>query len=668
MSPKEIFTPTTILILGVALLLPAAGLMLILFGKRKKKQGQSKFDAFFYRLYFEFKKVPFIKTYIRNKTRQMQAMSVFSKREVCIKVARYFSMTAIVTTITVIIALIMFDDLVSVVLCSFLAYLLPTTFIEKRIARTNHVVYYQMKYAVENLRLEYLRCYNVVEALENVQCGNRLVKIFDELRQVLVSANGELRLKEFYEITPFRPIQTLAQICYHINNTGDEMDQYGNSAFVEGLLVMLSDINEELERLNYQKMKFGKIEYLCLLPIPCIKIVESFFSANMPGTVILYKGPYGYIVHVAIIIVAIATFSMVSRINNPSAIEADDRIAFIKKLISIKSVRYFMHTIGPKNAKRRRLITLLHEAFSKKTVEEFYFEKLGYSVLAFIVLMLTFYSGVTIGKQFMLNNTQSLSMGANDDLSKYEKEDILALDNEYMDNIRAGYVYEEDELISFIRLSLPGLTDLQINEQISRLEKKYKFIESMYFRWYFIPIAFCLSILGWFVPGRALKMRIKLLKQEEEEEFLQIQTVMIILMSMNCDTMEALEYLSQLTRVHKEMFVDCYHSYASDPMAALAKMEERTPIPDFKRFINKLRLTVDELSLKEAFGDLKMDREHICRERDMTLRDNIDSKRRKCGSMVQIGFYMVIILLFVGPLMYLGMSEMMGGISSLQGL
>jgi hypothetical protein len=337
-------------------------------------------------------------------------------------------------------------------------------------------------------------------------------------------------------------------------------------------------------------------------------------------------------------------------------------------MIRYKLIYKFLRNIGPKNAKRRLLKRKLNNAFSKKSMEEFYLEKITYSLLAFCILIITFISGVVIGRDYISNNVQSLSMIAGDDLSAYKKEDILMMDNEYIMYRNAGHVYEEEELKTLVITAMPGLTDIQITDQIERLNKKYNFLQNMYFRWYFIPISFFLSLVGWILPDQVIKMRMRILKEEEEEEFLQIQTLMIILMSMNCDTMEAIEYLSQLTRVHKDMFLFCYHGYAAHPIESLAIMEEKTPIPDFKRFINKLKLTVDELSLNEAFSDLKMDREHICRERDMTLRDMIDRKRNLCGGLVKVGFIMVVLLLFMFPLLYLGYTEMMSGISTLQGL
>lgn len=658
-----------VLVLIGACLVMILSFILMAYGKKHKKmRSESKYTILLYKLYFEFSKLPIVKNYIRRLTRQLQKMSVYTKKEVFILVSKYFISTATIVVSTIVIALFLFDDIVSVVLCSILSYLLPTVVIEHRIARINHIVYTQLKYAVESLRLEYLRCNSVEEALLNAEVGKRLTRIFEELYNVLVASNGVLRLKEFYDLTPFRPIQTLAQICFHINNTGDQIDQHGNSAFVDALLVMTSDINQELERLDYQKIKFGKVEYLCLLPIPSIKIIEVFLSSNMPGTVVIYKGPIGYFLRVIIILTSIVTFSITARINNVSSLKDDDRILFFKRLLTYPYLYRLMKNLCPKNLKRRKITKRLFHAFSKKTVEEFYLEKLFYAVAAFVLILSTMLSGVKLGYRYMINNTQSLDLLASKEDERYTKDDILLMDYEYIACRDAGIIFAEEEITTFIKSYMPMLSDIKIQDQKSRLEKKYAFIKQMYFRWYFIPLSFFAAIAAWYIPNKSLKNREKTLKGEEEEEFLQIQTLMIILMSMNCDTMEAIEYLSQLTRVHKEMFLCGYHSYASNPIDALLKMEIKTPIADFKRFINKLKLTVDELSLDDAFSDLKMNREHIARSRDVVLREKIDTKRRYVGGLVKIGFTMAVILLFMFPLLYLGMRDLMGGLNTLQGL
>lgn len=669
LSKLEI-TPALAMALITAIILLVIGIY-IQTGAKKGKQGNAsnKTDDFFYRLYFEFKKVALIKRYIAIKTRQLQMMSVYTKKEVYTMVAKQFSLAATITAVTIIVALTLFDDFVSVSLCAAFSFILPSILFEKKMGRINHVVIYQLKYAVEAIRLEYLRCDSVVEALETATYGKRLVHIMDELHNVLISADGELKLKEFYELTPFGLIQSLAQICYHTNNTGDEKDQFGNSSFVEALLSMTQDINQELELLDYRKVKFGHLEYLCLVPVLAIKPIEWFLLTYMPATAMIFHGTLGYVIRVAIILESMIAFTVVSRRNNISVLKEDDRIQVIVRLLSNNSMNRFIKTISPKNIKRRRLKAQLQNAFSKKCVEEFWLEKLLYSVVIFVILILTFSGAVNLGKSYMRSNTSSLNMLASkDEMGAFKQEDILLLDEEYIALREEGHVFEEDELKALINSYLPGLTKLQVSDQINRLEKKYSFLQNAYFKWYFIPISFFAAVCVWNVPDYVLKNRKKLLMQEEEKEFLQIQVLMIILMGMNCDTMEAIEYLSQLTRIHKDIFLYCYNGYASDPVEELRRMEDKTPIPEFKQFIHKLLQTVDELSLEEAFGDLKMEREHIARGRDVFLRASIDRNRNQCGGLVKVGTVMIVLLLVMFPLLYIGFTDMMSGINNLNGL
>ncbi|MDF2905363.1 MAG: hypothetical protein K0R34_684 [Herbinix sp.] len=663
-------TPGIVAALIAAVIVLAIGIYIQTGAKKgKQRSALNKTDEFFCRLYFEFKKVAFIKRYISVKTIQLQMMSVYTKKEVYTMVAKQFALAATITATTVIVALTLFDDLVSVSLCAVFSFILPSIMFEKKMGRINHVVIYQLKYAVEAIRLEYLRCDSVVEALETATYGKRLIHIMDELHNVLISADGELKLKEFYELTPFGLIQSLAQICYHTNNTGDEKDNFGNSSFVEALLVMTQDINQELELLDYRKVKFGNLEYLCLAPVLAIKPIEWFLLTYMPATAMIFHGTMGYVIRVAIILESMITFTVVARRNNVSVLKDDDRIQFLVRLLRNNSLNRFIRTISPKNLKRRRLKMQLQNAFSKKSIEELWLEKLLYSIAIFTILILTFSGAINLGKGYMRVNTSSLNMLASDDeMSAFPKEDILSLDEEYIALREDGYVFEEDEIKELISSYLPGLTKLQLSDQINRLEKKYLFLQNAYFKWYFIPISFFAALCVWVVPDYMLKNRKKLLMQEEEKEFLQIQVLMIILMGMNCDTMEAVEYLSQLTRIHKDIFLYCYNGYASDPVEELRRMEDKTPIPEFKQFIHKLRQTVDELSLEEAFGDLKMEREHIARGRDVFLRASIDRNRNQCGGLVKIGTVMIVLLLVMFPLLYIGFMDMMSGIQNLNGL
>lgn len=683
---NEIFnSPVMIVGLSVFLITIIAGAVLLKLSKQKTNyKKQIKQEAFYCCLYEEYRKFPVLKTYVRIMTKKLSSMSVYSKNEVKAIISKYLTATMICVFATASIALLIFSDITSVILCAVLAYILITTMLEKHMERINYVVYTQLKYAMESIRLEYMRCNDVVESLETANYGNRIAKIMERIHGVLISTHGELRLKEFFESTPFKPIQTLAYICYSINNTGDSYDAEGNSTFITSLLIMNKDINQELERQDYQFMKFGQLEYLTLIPIPCIPFVQWFLLKYMPGTSIIIEGMAGYVIRIAIIVACIYCYDYISKANSMHVVKEDDRILFIYNLLKNKTIYHFVNNITPKNRKRRILKHKLENAFSKKTINEFYVEKLLYSVVIFVFVILLFFSATIAGRNYMLHYTGSLAMISDDSTYKdkngkpiYTQEELYAMDLTYIALRDKGKFdfdrmdgslkeTEQEELNQLIRGTMATINDLQLEDQKARLEKKYDWLQKVHFYWYYIDISFAAAIAGFFLPNVTLRKRNNFLKEEEEEEFLQLQTIMTILMSMNCDTLEALEHLTQISTIHKDMLTYCYQGYASNPIAELDRMIEKTPIPDFKRFIEKMKMTVDELSLSEAFIDLIQNREHICNVRDEVLKNNIDNRRNKCGQRAKMPFMMTLILLFVFPLMYMGYTEMMSGINELQ--
>ena len=142
---------------------------------------------------------------------------------------------------------------------------------------------------------------------------------------------------------------------------------------------------------------------------------------------------------------------------------------------------------------------------------------------------------------------------------------------------------------------------------------------------------------------------------------------MAILMNMNIDTLDAIWQMCQHSRVHKDMLMYCYHSYPSNPELELARLRSKTPIIEFQRFLGKLELTVADLSLAEAYSDLKIERDHMLRIREQTMYSTIDRKRRICGPISMTPFICLVICEFLIPIGYLGITEFTKALGSMGG-
>lgn len=644
------------------------GILVIVFGSKPRREQSAATEKAFRQIYGVLSSNFLTSGRILKIVDRLSALSIYNRQEMQMMAVKYFLMSTSISVALVVAAFILFSDTVSILICITFAIVINTVLIDKQVEKINRKVYSGLKSAISSIRQEYLRLGSVTEAVGEADIPIILRKPFDSIYQILTSADGELLLLKFYESTPFRSIQTLAGICFNINNSGDDKDEYGQSNFVQALTMLSSDINSEIQRLHYMKKKFGVIEYLTLAPIFAMTIIESFFIDTMPGTALIYNGLIGYLGRTITLILCAVCYTIVANVNSSQSVKEDDRSPITQSLLKNEKFRQFIYNIEPKNAKRRKLERKLHNALSKKGPEHIYTEKVLISTVALIFSIIAMLSIVSMAKEYYSNSTDQLSLVADDSMEDIPKETILEMDQEYIDAMNAGYQYGEMELNEVVKGYMPNLSDLQVQDQVSRMENKYNSLQSAYLHWYYLVICFVISILCWFIPELLLKFRTMLVKTEAEDDFLQLQTLMAILMNMNIDTLDAIYQMAEHSRIHKDMLIYCYHSYPSNPELELARLKSKTPIIEFQRFLGKLQLTISELSLSEAYSDLRIEREHMLRIREQTMYSTIDKKRRMCGPLSMAPFICLVICEFLIPIGYLGIKEFTKALGSMNSL
>lgn len=671
----------------VAVLLCACGIVTLISGNSKAKMNAKESDKKYIQLYYKIYRMPFFGKRLRKITQQVQAMSLYTKRATIVKSCKYFISSEGAMIVTLIASIFIFQDLISVLTCTAFAMVLSTIVVDKKVDQVNKRVYKQLRIAVSSIRQEYLRYDDVVEALNSAEYGDDIRHCFEEITSIITATNGELKLREFFERVPYRPVQTLARMCFDVNDVGDVMSNDGQSNFVNSLTLMSSDINAELERMQYQENRFGKIEYLPLVVIPGMRALETFFLAEIPNTAVIYEGPIGYIFRVVILLSCIVCYTVVARINSTSSIRDDDRQEWCVNALKNMKIAKFVESYSPKNTglggkySLNRLIKLilpnyrtdkkrvyqkkLKKAISRKSIHHVYLEKLVYAVSLFIFSLFVSIVAVMSGRNYLLNTTSQLTLIASDEMDKYEPKDILRMDKAYLAMRDRGQNLDDTELEKLVDNYMPDLTSFEKEDQYTRLETKYKAVKGAYYRWWYILICIAMSLLGWYIPDIMLKLRTKLVETEAEEDFLQMQMLMTIIMNSDVDTLEALEQLCQISKIHKDLMLYCYHSFPSNPSKELMKLKSETPLIDFKRFVDKLELTVDDLSLKDAFSDLVIEREHILKLRQMKMQASINKKRNLCGKLSLAPLMLMVTLDMLVPIIYLGYTEFLNALNGL---
>lgn len=689
---------TVIVIIGIVAVLGVA-VMLIISGNKPKAQQQASKKELYRKLYKILSKNFITQGSIRKIYSKLANLCVYKREELYILSIQYFLMSWGVSGALILFSLFAFKDFISVLICIAFALLLNMTLIEKQLDKQYFKVLQSTSKALGAIREEYMKSNSVVEAINDAPIDDILKKPFDDIYSILTSTDADLKLQEFYAATPFRTLQTLVGICYNINNQGDTCDNKGNSNFVNALTTLSTDINAEITKITMQKKKFGMIEYLPFVPIFAMGFLESYFTSIMPGTALIYGGPIGYICRTITIMAAIICYAIITRINTTVPVKEDDRVIWAVNALTHKGVKKFIDDIKPKNKKAAMQKRKLKAALSRQTIEEIYVQKVVYGAFAFIFAIAVCFSVIQLGSEYVKDSTQQLSLVATNEMDNYSHQSILMLDESYIAQRLAlqpektlaqeiGEVINsikdllglngnkslttkvekypdlsEDSIKGMVQGYMPGLSDLQIIDQVKRLQDKFETIMNTKFHWWLIWVSAFVGLLGWKAPDIIIKMRRIMVRTDAEDDFLQLQTLVSIFMTTDMDTLDVLYELSQQSRIHKEMLTYCYHSYPANPELELTRLQSKTPLTEFKRFIGKLKLTISDLSMSEAFADLIIEREQIMRIREITIQATIDKKRGLCGplSLTPLGCMVIGDLLI--PLGYLGYREFMNALT-----
>lgn len=764
---------TNLIILGIIGVLIVLLIFLTIYTKNAKKKtrvdkikAQKKKNKYLQQLYVVLSKNRFTKGYVTSLAKRFGIMSIFTKDEIQQGVARYTKRLFIYTIAAITISSFVFEDIMSVLICVAVVFCYYMTSIELNLQKTVVKVYKELKNAVSSISLEYRKSRDVLLALENAEYGDRIAPIMSELEGVLSSVNGDEALTAFYQKVPFKQMQTLAMVCYNINNTGDEIDTNNNSTFDEAMLIINSDINQKIEEYDYEAIKFGKLEYLSLIGIVATIGLKYLIAGLLPSAAVLYNSVIGLLIQYGCLIYSVYSYWKVSHGHIRKIIATDDRLSIVSRLLEIPFVANFIHIMGPRNQKKRQLAVQLERAFSKKSIDDFVCEQWFYAGATFLFLFVTILIAPYIQKNFIQNYTGAFDLAGSisyEDENKnklYTDKEVLAyVDDEYIVKRQSGKwkdMTDDDvaEIDDFLINALPKLkfTTISLQDQRTRLAAKFDklmskqplevgktyrmkvakrksdgslalrklttisgetvyvpsyknmkltaiysantdkdgnpiialankdgniivdecygaiYAENSMFHFWYIFLPFAGAFIAYRIPKRSLKKRMEIAKDDEEEEFLQLQIVMMILCSMNFDTLNALGHLAQIADIHKEMLLYCYYGYASDPEGELNRMKKKTQSENFRYFISKLEKTVEDLSIKEAFADLKSDREHICNERATYVRNSIDKKRGWLGQTALRPMQVAIYGMLVFPLVYTGITGLSSAFNSIQSL
>lgn len=582
-------------------------------------------------------------------------LGVYTMPELRATAVKYFLQTTGLSVLVTLIGIFCFKDLVaSVVLIGF-GYLMQNVLVDKQIDKLHFQLVKQLSVALSSVREMYTKYGTIPDALNECKKGKLVQPAFEKIYLILTSTDGKDRLDEFYATTPVRLLQTFANVCYILNDAGDQTTADGTSAFKQGVTLLKNEVDLEIRKLTKTKLAFGMLEWLPVIPMFTVGIVQSFFISNIPGTSVLYNGMLGYIVRLVLALLSVMGYYIISIINSPSAVKTNDRMGFIDWLLKKPWFNKFITDITPKKARfKLKFDKLTKGSLTAKDMKYIYACKVVVSTITAILVTIVCTVVMQFAREFTYKNIQTLSMTSGTQYTAEQEQIIVEMDKKYMSSEKKP---SEEEATALVQEMLPDIYEMDKLEQVDRLSTKWDTYHALTWHWWFVLIIFGASVVSWFTPPLMIRLRKYLVKTEAEEDILQIQTMLSILMYTSLDTLDAIYWMIQTSKIHKDILIYCYHEYPSNPEVAIERMKSKVNIAEFQNMCDKLISTINYVSLKDAFGDLVTERQHVMQLREMVQQSTIAKKRSIASPLAMAPLFVLVIGYVLLPVGILGVKE-----------
>lgn len=565
-----------------------------------------------------------------------------------------------------VVALIVMKDALIAILMAFMGYV----YYESTVEKENDKIYVKLmedcSMTISSVREKYLETDNIPLAILYAEKSKYLEAPMHNIYRILTDTDGAERLEKFQHSYPVAIIKTFANTCYIVNENGAVKHENGADSFSEDMTTLRQECDSEIRRLTKQKIAFNSLQMLSLAGLVIMPAFEWYLLTQIPGTASLLKGFYGLAIHVAVMLTTMFSYHYIATSCRPSVVNQIDKTTWIDQLSKNKKVRDFVEQISPKKYKTTlKLKSLLDDSLSAKDVRYIYTSKPIYAVAGFVAAFVVLLFGTITVRDNFYNNYNSLSF-IPQTVTETQHNQIVRMDNDFMELKQDEYeAYDDETLQSYIKGRITGISDSDASEQVKRLRKKYEGYHGAHYYWWWWVVCYAVAVVCWFVPEITLKVRKKLVAYEATNDVSQLQTMMIVLSETKMDVYKALCWLEKQAAVHKAAIRKCHYSYIADPIVALEKLEKSSPVNDFKRLLRKLKSSVYTLSLHDAFSDMALDKAQTLTITEMLRGEELEQRKNSAKLIAVAPAALALIGCFIGPVLILGVSEMVDTLNNL---
>jgi len=632
-------TAVTILIIAmftVAAIAAAAYLLLI----RIKKRNELKVDLkhkkdFLYTAYIICCRISPLKKYMQKIRKRIELIDLSDDWTISRKTVR-FTLISVGITLLVFIFLVIFStNLYFMIISVFTVYVLHKQILRMMVERIDNKLLKQFESFLGNVRYHYHEHGMIDEAIFDSidECGYEISLHANLIYEVLTATNAEERVEQYNETAPNKYMKTFLSICYLVMRFGDKPAD-GKSIYLTNLNYLKQEINLELLRREKLSYLFQSLSAIAVLPIFALKPLEKWAISNIPELIEYYDGAYGFVCLIILFVMAFGAYQLIARLQSSTTYAPIDnspfeflmRFAFLRNAIDGMIERNYY--------KATKYDRLLKKTGAEISVNQFYARQIAFSAIAFVMSLGVFINVHAIVRNNVINSSISTKIAnSNGQINTEEQIAITESDRKYILNfsgkkVSYGQVYEA------VTESGEYTDSRQADIAAKRILDKIDVYNKHYLKWWELLVSIIISVIAYYLPWWMLLFRERILRMNMEDEVMQFHTIILMLMHIERIHVEdILFWMEQFAVIFKSSLSKCINNFEYGDKKALEQLALDEPYIPFVRIVENLQTAVDKISIREAFDELKTEREYYQEKRKQ---DNeiLVNKKGMWGKMI----------------------------------
>ncbi|WP_066298047.1 hypothetical protein [Bacillus sp. FJAT-29937] len=631
---------------------------------------KTKYNLFSQRAYNRALRIPLLKNFVLRIRTRIETLAVYDEYALRGEVMRIiFAILGLFTVI--ILGLLAFRPGWLVVFWVFLGVLfLSGVLIDFFVYRVEARLLNQLKEFNNRVRYYYQQTKMVDEAVfESIQFVGPEMKVqANRIYSILTGIDPEGELAKYEEVAPSRFLRVIAGLAVLVKDQGDVFDEKRGSAFIRGLTSVNQELNAEMlyrSKLSYQ---MRGLSALALVPIFFALPIQNWANTTFPVMQTFYKSRIGFLAEVLVYSIALLSYLLIRKMREVNEAKHNttikrfqwekwllEKVPFLKKLT-------IAFTPDPFTKEHFKLSQLIKDANSQLKMEWLTLQRMVLGIGVVVLLVSGFIYAHAREKQSILYNVvpQSLFAGKVTEDDQKAFEEMTVFDRKVIEDIQKMEGLTPERVHAYVaeQMGIQDVSDRQVKLASERIIGKWLIVKDSFIKWWEVLVAFGLAFIAWCVPVWVLRFQ-KLLRYKDMENEVHQYLVLISILR-EFDRMSVYILLTWLERfgvVFKEPISEALQVYDAGPEEALDKLGERISFEPFQQIIERLKLAIVRISIKESFDDIDMERQFYLEQRQEANQRSLNSKSVWANRLGMAPVYALTFLYLVVPLIYLSVEN-----------